>query len=325
MNKICPKPVKCSRYNKLTKRLFDYNKYQKHLMLNGFNIIELNEEVSNILSFKDLNIFSEEELFKMKKKANSIENYYANKSDDSIINVNCFICLLNGFTSNELLYFNRKKDLLIYLNYCFYFLKNILFLDNNIYLKNRYDLEKSNLNYLIGWKFYIPKTVCRSCFLKIINMEDLFSNLKNIFIDIVPKPISKKIDKKTRFKNRIRIRNPLITSDLDKYIKDKIRTNKNKLHKQFRINISKKQINKISNEDSNNYSNNNNSISSYHIKNDLLYFKNDILRNNDNFNNCKNDDKFKINIKNQNSILYENIINHSDELKVIEIEIENDF
>ena len=200
MNKIYQKSVRCSRNHKIKQKLFKYNKYQKHLMLNGFNIIELNEEESNMLSVQDLHIFSEEEVLKIKQKANSIDNYYANKSDDSTINENCFICLLNGFASNELLYFNKKKDLLIYLKYCFYFLKNILFLDNHIYLKNRYDLEKCNLNYLIGWKFLIPKTVCRSCFLQIINMEDLFFNLKNIFIDIAPTPISKKRYKKKDLK-----------------------------------------------------------------------------------------------------------------------------
>ena len=73
--------------------------------------------------------------------------------------------------------------------------------------------------------------------------------------------------------------------------------------------------------------NNNHIISPYHIKNDLLSFQNDFLGNNDNLNNkiFKNDNKSNINIKNQNSILNEDIINHSNELSVIEIKIENDF
>jgi len=74
--------------------------------------------------------------------------------------------------------------LLTYLKYCFYFLKNILFLDYHTYIKNRFDLDKCDINYLNGWKFFIPKTVCRACFLQIINMEHLFGNLKAIFSDI---------------------------------------------------------------------------------------------------------------------------------------------
>jgi hypothetical protein len=49
---------------------------------------------------------------------------------------------MNGFQANELLYFVKRKDLLIYLKYCFYFLKNILFIDKQIYIKNKYDLDK---------------------------------------------------------------------------------------------------------------------------------------------------------------------------------------
>lgn len=57
-------------------------------------------------------------------------------------------------------------------------------MDYQIYIENKYDLDKCNTSYLRGWKFFIPKTVCKACFLGIINMEHLFGNLKNIFCDV---------------------------------------------------------------------------------------------------------------------------------------------
>ena len=161
------------------------NKFQKQLNINQFNIIELNEEELTQNYEPNINLLSENEILKLKKKATLIENYYSNKSEEANINENCFNCLMNNFKPNELLYFSKRKDLLNYLKYCFYFLNNILFLDKHIYLKNRYDLDKCNdPNFLSGWRFYIPKTVCRACFLRIINTENLFLNLKKIFTDI---------------------------------------------------------------------------------------------------------------------------------------------
>ena len=161
------------------------NKFQKQLNINQFNIIELNEEELTQNYEPNINLLSENEILKLKKKATLIENYYSNKSEEANINENCFNCLMNNFKPNELLYFTKRKDLLSYLKYCFYFLNNILFLDKYIYLKNRYDLDKcKDPNFLSGWRFFIPKTVCRACFLRIINKENLFLNLKKIFTDI---------------------------------------------------------------------------------------------------------------------------------------------
>ena len=327
MNKIYPKLVKqhiYSRKHQLNKKLFNLDKNQKHLIINGFNIIELNEEKCYMLSLEE-HTLTKEEILKIKKKAKSIENYYILQSDDSIIKENCFICLLNGFSSNELLYFNKKKDLLIYIKYCFYFLQNVLFLDNDTYLKNKYDLEKMNLNYLKGWKFYVPKMVCRSCFLQIINMENLFSNLKNIFIDIIPKHIYKNRNLNRRFNNKIKKRKSFSLRASNDY--DKVRKNKKKLNEKCNINISQKPLNKIKNKDSNIHSNDNPFISSNIIKIDLLSLQIDNIGNNDNFDkiNFKNEDKIKMNIKKENPILNEDIISHSDESKEIEISIKNDF
>ena len=185
MNKISSKETKNKNsYNLIKKLVNDDKRLQKHLNINSFNIIELNEEEISPENDPDLNIFSEREIQRIKKKAISIEEYYSNGSEDAKITENCFNCLMNNFRPNELLYFSKRKDLLTYLKYCFYFLKNILFLDYHTYIKNRFDLDKCDINYLNGWKFFIPKTVCRACFLQIINMEHLFGNLKTIFSDI---------------------------------------------------------------------------------------------------------------------------------------------
>ena len=185
MNKISSKETKNKNSYKLIKKLVnDDKRLQKQLSINNFNIIELNEEEISPENDPDLNIFSEREIQRIKKKAISIEEYYSNGSVDAKITENCFNCLMNNFRPNELLYFSKRKDLLTYLKYCFYFLKNILFLDYHTYIKNRFDLDKCDINYLNGWKFFIPKTVCRACFLQIINMEHLFGNLKTIFSDI---------------------------------------------------------------------------------------------------------------------------------------------
>ena len=185
MNKISSKERKNKNSYKLNKKLVNEDKrLQKQLNINSFNIIELNEEEISPENDPDLNIFSEREIQRIKKKAISIEEYYSNGPEDAKISENCFNCLMNNFRANELLYFSKRKDLLTYLKYCFYFLKNILFLDYHTYIKNRFDLDKCDINYLNGWKFFIPKTVCRACFLQIINMEHLFANLKTIFSDI---------------------------------------------------------------------------------------------------------------------------------------------
>ena len=117
--------------------------------INGFSIIQLNEEEINLDSFSDLANLQEKEITRIKKKAQAIEEYYIGKGKDSKINENCFNCLMNNFHENELLYFAKRSDLLTYLKYCFYFLKKILFLDTQIYTENKYDLDKcDDTNYL---------------------------------------------------------------------------------------------------------------------------------------------------------------------------------
>lgn len=185
MNRLYRREIKNEKYQKLSKRSSSRrNPLHTQETINGFNIIELNEVEINSDIISDLPDISENDIIRIKKKAQSIETYYLGKGDDAKINENCFNCLMKDFQPNELLYFSKRNDLLTYLRYCFYFLKKTIFLDNQIYTDNKYDLDKCDTNYLAGWKFFIPKTMCKACFLQMINMEHLFGNLKTIFSDV---------------------------------------------------------------------------------------------------------------------------------------------
>ena len=159
------------------------------IYINGFSIIELDEEITDnnclFQSFEEeQNVGSEEKLY-LKSKAKIVENYYANYKDSVVPNVNCSKCLLDGFTSNELLYFKDRKSLIYYLKYCFLYLRNSLFMNHDIYMNNKYDLFKINQSFYNGWKFRIPKTICKSCFIQMLNIKYLLYNLKNIICDYV--------------------------------------------------------------------------------------------------------------------------------------------
>ena len=112
MNKISFREIINRNKNKLAlKGSSKDNKLQKHLKINNFDIKELSEEEINPEYETDINNLSEREIQRLKKKASSIEEYYTSKSEDININENCFNCLMSNFRSNELLYFNKRKDL----------------------------------------------------------------------------------------------------------------------------------------------------------------------------------------------------------------------
>ena len=313
MNRIFYKGTKNSNRHKISlKAKAKDNKLQKELQINEFNIIELNEEEIKADYEPSTNLFSEREKQRLEKKAKSIEDYYSNKSEDENINENCFNCLMSNFKPNELLYFSKRKDLLIYLKYCFYFLKNILFLDHQIYIDNRYDLDKCDPNYLNGWKFFIPKTVCRACFLQIINMEHLFGNLKTIFSDIDPHIASRGLHRsRTHFNPRSR-----------------------STHSMRRINVGKqsdvnengtkgKSNEKGSNRSKSKYRNGkNNNIISYDDEKGLISIKKDILGEVGHLINKKEENGKKVKSSNTNKSEYNHDLNHqNDEYSVTEIKI----
>ena len=281
MNRIYKRASKNRKIQKsVGRKTYHNDTLHKVQTLNGFNIIELNEEEISLDLISDLPNLSEREIIRIKKKAQAVEGYYLGKGEEAKINENCFNCLMNDFQANELLYFSKRKDLLIYLRYCFYFLKKILFIDNQIYTENKYDLDKCDINYLNGWKFFIPKTMCRGCFLQMINMEHLFGNLKTIFSDVDPTTLRRNFRRNRSHMNpRIRIRHSLQKKE------DGIKEGSKK--KGLGQSLKKKNFRK-------NFKNNkNNKNIICDDKNGLISFKKNILSE-DVFNDTKiNDDKNK--------------------------------
>ena len=326
MNRISNKQIKNRKNHKLAlKEAPKDNKLQKQIQINDYNIIELNEEEINLDIEPDLNFFSEREILKLKKKATQIEEYYSNKSEDTNINENCFNCLMNNFKPNELLYFSKRKDLLIYLKYCFYFKKKILFLDNQNYIENRYNLDKCDTNYLNGWKFFIPKTVCRACFMQIINTENLFGNLKNIFCDIDPHMASRSVHRyRNHFNYRARNSRSMSRTNINRNID--IKDSRSCSEEKNKIIISEKENNnkiKIKNKK---YNIKNNHNISYDDKKGLISIKRDILGEmgdlvNKKEENLKKNKNFNKNVNTGINSELNNHNDHNDEQSVTEIKI----
>jgi hypothetical protein len=182
------------------------NSHSSVFELNGFNIVELhltesteNKNISNnieipkknIIELKEPNLNLHElyqnnaEIKEMTKaKIKNIEEFYTSKFGISTIKENCFKCLMTDFLSNELLYFNSRNELFNYCKYCFVSKRKNLFMDETICKENKEDFFKANISFLNSWRFFIPKTICKGCFMEIINLKNLISNIKNIFSDI---------------------------------------------------------------------------------------------------------------------------------------------
>ena len=182
-------------------------------------------------------------------KAKNIEDYYTTKFGISTIKENCFKCLMTNFLSNELLYFNSRKDLFNYIKYCFVTKNKILFPNEDIYKENKENFFNVNSSFLNGWRFFIPKTICKGCFMDIINMKHLISNIKNIFSDIERDSLCR-----TNYRNYAlfspRFRAAFSLRSRSKHSRrpnrNIIRNNKNRSNSENGINISKinKNVNK---------------------------------------------------------------------------------
>ena len=163
--------------------LIEETKTYSPFKINGFSIIELDETNEDLYPSDDIPDIETKKGFQLKKKAEYVENYYMNYSEEELSNVHCSKCYMNGFSKNELLYFKDRKSLISYLKYCFIFLKKNLFMNHSIYMNNRYELFKIDHTYLIGFHFLIPKTICKSCFIQLINKKFLLSEMKNEITD----------------------------------------------------------------------------------------------------------------------------------------------
>ena len=193
---------KRSRQNSNSKLKFneDDEEVSPMIEINGYNIIELlyTESLSN-KKISESNLISSEETeddkieftkkkvkikdFLTKDKLEEIEEYYVSHYGNTKVKENCFICLMNNFLSNELLYFSTRQNLFEYCRHCFLHYGNIIFVDEEITKKNKEQFFSVNKNFINSWKFFIPKTICKSCFMHLINEKDLIYNIRKIFCD----------------------------------------------------------------------------------------------------------------------------------------------
>jgi len=242
-----------------------------------------------------------------------IENFYINTYGLIRIKVRCANCGVQYFLTNELLYFKNIITLFYYLKYIFHVTKNKLFLENKIYIENYNEIKRyKKIEFNLKTKFLFPKTICKTCFINLINKLNLVQNLMNMLEN---DDISSSIEVNNI--NNINLNNINcieIKNKKDKIGGDIINSNisfKNKELKE-KANYQLKDPNIINiNENINNINNyniNGNNIIFNEINiNDYNYWKNGIISklNKNNNNNY--------NIINDNNIEKNNIINHENE------------
>ena len=118
---------------------------------------------------------------KFGKYNNLIENFYINKYGLIRIKERCASCGVQDFLTNELFYFKNLKILFYYLKYIFHVNKNKLFLDNKIYIENYNEIKRcKKIDFNLKTKFLFPKTICKKCFVNLINKQNLIQNLMNM-------------------------------------------------------------------------------------------------------------------------------------------------
>ena len=178
-----------------------HNKDSPQIEINGFDVIELlytepldnndfqdeneiinlKESNNEIIEFKKKTVKVKEILTRAKIK--DIEEHYISQGEISEVNENCFKCLMTNFLSNELLYFNSRNNLFDYCKHCLINKRKKLFIDKTIYEQNKKQFLSVSPSFLSNWNFFIPKTICKSCFMQLINQKDALYSLKNIFCD----------------------------------------------------------------------------------------------------------------------------------------------
>ena len=176
----------------------NHNKETLITEINGFNVIELFyteslennnlEEDNEIINLNESNneliqnnIATKEIITRARLK--DIEEHYISQNGISDIKENCFKCLMTNFLSNELLYFGTKNNLFDYCKHCFINKRKKLFMDKAIYEQNKQQFFSVSPYFLNYWNFFIPKTICKSCFMQLINKKDILYEIKNIFSD----------------------------------------------------------------------------------------------------------------------------------------------
>ena len=229
-----------------------------------------------------------------------IENFYIKIYGLIRIKQRCASCGVKDFLTNELLYFKNIITLFYYIKYIFHVTKNKFFLDNKIYIENYDEIKKhKKIDFNLKTKFLFPKTICTTCFINLMNKQNL---VQNLIIMLKDDDLFSSLEDKNKNINNINtnyINSNEIKNEKDKmgnYIFNSSTTLNNKelknkkdyqLRDQNIININEN-INNI-----NNYINGNNIIFNEININDYNYWKNKISskfnkNNNNSFNNFNN-------------------------------------
>ena len=234
------------------------------------------------------------QMIKYEKYYKLIEDYYINKYGIKVIQENCFVCHMKNFSSIELLYFENSKSLFYYLKYIFFSNKNLLFIPNKIFFENQNELNKyKKADFASKIKFYNPKIVCKSCFFKIINENDIIQNIMKIFKDnddtfLVNDKNGFDLSKDLNFVNCIEIKNDDLGIDNLEMDND----NKKNINERNNLEMGKKNNFPILKKDDTNFS----------FLNDIKLYK---------FNSNINEDF--INNRNNNNIVFNNSLFKNDE------------
>ena len=263
----------------------------------------------NIENKYDINEINEEnpKIIKYRKYAKLIEDYFINKYGQEKIKEKCFICKMNEFSSKELLFFEKEKNLFYYLKYLFCLNKNKLIISNETFFGNKHELNKYNkMNFLSKVKFSFSKVVCKICFCKIINEKDIIQNIIKVFNDNndINSPSSIEIINNQNFEEN----NPskIIFNELN----DNINENYNNNFAFINNNLDAKNDKNICNLNNNNHNNiNNNNYITYNNFNKYNIVINDIIYKNNitiNSNNLEKENNSNNNLFNNSNFFYEN-------------------
>ena len=287
------------------------------------NLEEINKPTQIFDEIRKINS-ENSKINKYEKYSKLIEDFYINKYGLKEIQEKCFICQMNNFSSDELLYFENTKSLFYYLKNIFFSKKNKLSIPSKIFLGNQNELHKyKKADFISKIKFYNPKIVCKTCLFKIINENNIISNIMKIFKDndntsLVNDKNSSDLSNDLNFVNCIEIKNDDLGIDNLEIKKD----NKNNNNEKNNLEMGKNNNFPSLNKDDSNLSflkdlklykfNRNNNENFINNSNNNNIFNNSLFKNDEN-SNCNfinyNNNNYNINLNTINNFNYTNYNN----------------
>lgn len=122
-----------------------------------------------------------------------VENFYTNKYGSTMLKKACRGCNITNFHSNDLLRFKNFSELLHYLKYSFVFKRELLKCEKEMFDHNKRHLFDFYENFFSKKEeiYKNPATICKFCFMQILNRPNYMEEIKRIFIETQNKqPVS---------------------------------------------------------------------------------------------------------------------------------------